>query len=423
MREELLIALVMLGVAAVGAILTKNDKKRSVIVLLAASLAGSLVAGMGVRFREIVEGPFGFLDAALSVVCAAILVRALEKSGAFDALLEKILAMKNRWLRALGMALLIALPGMLTGFATASVVTTGALVGKRMKSVGIAQDKIARTVAVGSFLGMMLPPNCLPAIIAANGAGSVLPTPYVGFFLPLLLLSLPAFAVYVFTCRDTLAFEAPAQKTASAKLPLAVLALVMLAVLVEGLLSSLVYIGGSALYFTVAAVVLLAASRDSVKGVLNTVSVGLMDAAVPVAMVFALGSFIEVSSMTGVRGYFSLLILGTDTTVVMLIQMAIMLVLGIVLGTPIPAFLATYAVFPIGWLANTVIVTGVASALGIVSLLAARGGLVEDTVRTLELTDVRWKDVLRHLLLPAALVLIMGVVMVLFGDSMTALIL
>lgn len=423
MREELLIALVMLGVAAVGAILTKNDKKRSVIVLLAASVAGSLVAGMGIRFREIVEGPFGFLDAALSVVCAAILVRALEKTGAFDALLEKLLAVKNHWLRALGMALLIALPGMLTGFATASVVTTGALVGKRMKSAGIAQDKIARTVVIGSFLGMMLPPNCLPAIIAANGAGSVLPTPYVGFFLPLLVLSLPAFVVYVVTCRDTLAFEAPAQKTASAKLPLAVLALVMLAVLVEGLLSSLVYIGGSALYFTVAAVVLLAASRGGVKGALNTVSVGLMDAAVPVAMVFALGSFIEVSSMTGVRGYFSLLILGTDTTVVMLVQMAIMLVLGVVLGTPIPAFLATYAVFPIGWLANTVIVTGVASALGVVHLVAARGGLVEDTLRTLELTDVSWKSTLQHLLLPAALVLVMGVVMVLFGDSMTALIL
>lgn len=423
MREELLIALVMLGVVVVGSVLTKNNRKHAVVLLLAAALAGSLAAGMGIRFREIVEGPFGFLDAALSVACAAILVRALEAAGAFDALLEKILGMKNRTLRALCMALLIALPGMLTGFATASVVTTGALVGKRMKAAGVAQSKIARTVAVGSFLGMMLPPNCLPAIIAANGAGSVLPTPYVGFFLPLLVMSLPAFVVYVITCRDTLAFEAPVQEAKCTKLALPVLALVMLAVLAEGLLSSLAYIGGSALYFTVAALVLLVAAGGGVKKALDTASAGLMDAAVPLALVFALGSFIEISSMTGVRGYYSLLILGTDTSVLMLIQMALMLVIGLVLGTPIPAFLATYAVFPIGWLANTVIVTGVASALGVAHLIAMRGGLVGDVTSALELTEVNWKSTVRHLLLPAALVLVMGVVMVVFGDSMTALIL
>lgn len=422
MREELLIALVMLGVVVVGSVLTKNNKKRAVLVLLLAALAGSLTAGMGVRFREIVEGPFGFLDAALSVVCAAILVRALEKAGAFDALLERILGIKSRTLRALCMALLIALPGMLTGLASVSVVTTGALVGKRMKTAGVAQEKIARTVIVGSFLGMMLPPNCLPAIIAANGAGSVLPTPYVGFFLPLLVMSLPAFVVYVLTCRDTLAFEAPAQEGKSAKLALIVLALVALAVLVEGLLSSVVYIGGSALYFTVAALVLLF-SCGGAKKALDTASAGLMDAAIPVALMFALGSFIEVSSMTGVRGYYSLLILGTDTSVVMLIQMALMLLLGLVLGTPLPAFLATYAVFPIGWLANTVIVTGVASALGAAHLLAMRGGLTEEVCTTLALDGVSWKHTIRSLLLPAVLVLAMGVIMVVFGDSMTALIL
>ena len=163
MREELVILIVMLGISAAGFIATKNDKKYAVAVLLAAAVAGSLAAGMGVRFREIVEGPFGFLDAALSVVCAAVFVRVLEKTGAFDTLLEKILGMKNRTLKALCMALLIALPGMLTGFATASVLTTGTLVGRRMKDAGVAQDKIARTVVIGAFLGMMLPPNCMSA--------------------------------------------------------------------------------------------------------------------------------------------------------------------------------------------------------------------------------------------------------------------
>lgn len=423
MREELVVLIVMLGISVIGSVVTKNDKKYAVVVLLAAAVAGSLTAGMGVRLREIVEGPFGFLDAALSVVCAAVFVRVLEKTGAFETLLEKILGIKNRTVKALCMALLIALPGMLTGFATASVVTTGALVGRRMKETGVAQDKITCTVVIGSFLGMMLPPNCMPAMIAVNGSGSTLPTPYMGFFLPLLVLALPAFAVYVLVWRDTLSFEACAREVKPCRAPLAVAALTALALLVEGVLSSVVYIGGNVLICAVATVLLLIVDRRGVRTVLDTVSDGLMDAAVPTAMMFALGSFIEVTSMTGVRGYFSLMILGTETSTVMLVLMALGIAVGLFLGTPIPAFLATYAVFPIGWLANTVIVTGIASSVGIAYLLAMRGGLVSDTVRTLEIGGVSWKSTVKHLLLPAALLLAMGVVMVVFGDSMTALIL
>lgn len=423
MREELVVLIVMLGISVIGSVVTKNDKKYAVVVLLAAAVAGSLTAGMGVRLREIVEGPFGFLDAALSVVCAAVFVRVLEKTGAFETLLEKILGIKNRTVKALCMALLIALPGMLTGFATASVVTTGALVGRRMKETGVAQDKITCTVVIGSFLGMMLPPNCMPAMIAVNGSGSTLPTPYMGFFLPLLVLALPAFAVYVLVWRDTLSFEACAREVKPYRAPLAVAALTALALLVEGVLSSVVYIGGNVLICAVATVLLLIVDRRGVRTVLDTVSDGLMDAAIPTAMMFALGSFIEVTSMTGVRGYFSLMILGTETSTVMLVLMALGIAVGLFLGTPIPAFLATYAVFPIGWLANTVIVTGIASSVGIAYLLAMRGGLVSDTVRTLEIGGVSWKSTVKHLLLPAALLLAMGVVMVVFGDSMTALIL
>ena len=176
-------------------------------------------------------------------------------------------------------------------------------------------------------------------------------------------------------------------------------------------------------FYTIAVILLLVIDRRGVRTALDTVSAGLMDAAVPVAMMFALGSFIEVSSMTGIRGYFSLKILGIETPVVMLVLMALSIVIGLFLGAPLPGFLAAYAVFPIGWLANTVIVTGVASSLGIAYLLAMRGGLVGDTVNALELTDVSWKGTVKHLLLPAALLLAMGVVMVVFGDSMTALIL
>ena len=140
-----------------------------------------------------------------------------------------------------------------------------------------------------------------------------------------------------------------------------------------------------------------------------------MRAAVPMAIVFALGSFIEVSSMTGVRGLFSYWILGYSTTGVMLVLMAASLIIGYFLSIPIPAFLITYAVFPIGWLANTVIVTGCSVVLAVVGLITRKGGIIEDD-------GLKRTEVLKYVCVPTILVLVCGVLLVLFGDKLTFLI-
>ena len=101
----------------------------------------------------------------------------------------------------------------------------------------------------------------------------------------------------------------------------------------------------------------------------------------------------------------------------------ISLAVGFFLSAPLPAFFITYAVFPIGWLANTVIVTGCAAAVGVVCLIAFRGGAFSRTKEELGIEDVTYKQVLPQLLLPALLVTVLGVVMVVFGDKMTGLIL
>lgn len=428
MREEVLVAIVMFAISIAGSVATKNDRKWSVLFLLLASVAGSLAAGMGVRFREIVEGPFGFLDSMLCVCCATVFVSALDRSGAFRLLFARFCAIRNRVLKAFAMLFLIALPAMLTGFAGASLLTTGRLVGN-----GISRQdkrKAVLTVSVGAFLGVILPPNCIPAIIASNGAGSVLPTPYVGFFLPLLVVALPAFIVFALMNTGTFAqVQANEQDKAAdreAAGSLIVLALVLVAVLVDGLLSSFVYIGGNTLVFFVATVLTIAVCKGygSVRNTLDTVSDGLMKAVVPTAVVFALGSFIEVSSMTGVRGYYSLLTISCNVQYLMLVLMAIAIVLGYFVSVPVPAFLITYATFPIGWLANTVTVTGCSIAIAIAALVAFRGGIVESAAKALGLEERPGRaQVLKAVWLPVVLVLAMGIVMVLFGDSLSFLIL
>ena len=416
MRNELIVAIVMFLISIGGSIATKNDKKWSVLFLFLAAVAGSLAAGMGIRFREIVEGPFGFLDSMLCVCSASVLVAVLDRAGAFVLLYSKISKTRCGVLRSFMVLFFIALPAMLTGFASASLLTTGKIVKNLLEKQG--EKKASVIVGVGAFLGVILPPNCIPAMIAANGAGSVLPTPYSGFFLPLLVVGLPAFIVYGILERKALSsLEEAEVQDKGAFSALIILLLVLVAVLIEGVLSSVLWLGGNTLVFFMATILVLAFSKffSSAKETLDSVSEGLIRAVVPIAIVFALGSFIEVSSMTGVRGIFSYWILPYSTTGVMLVLMAASLIIGYFFSIPIPAFLITYAVFPIGWLANTVIVTGCSVVLAIIGLITRRGGIMEND-------GLKHTEVLKNVCVPAILVLVMGVLLVLFGDKLTFLI-
>ena len=355
----------------------------------------------------------------LCVCAASVLVAVLERSGAFGYLADRVFSIRSRTLRAFGVLFLIALPSMLTGFAGSSLLTTGRLFRERAQ--GADPKKVHLTVCVGAFIGVILPPNCIPAMIAANGAGSVLPTPYAGFFLPLLVIGLPAFIVYALMRRDILAsVEAQGRsESRTALVSLIVLAVAGVAVLFDGVLPNVLYLGGNTLVFFVASIIVIAVCKGfgGFKAVFDAVSDGLMKAVVPMAVVFSLGSFIEVSSMTGVRGLFSMWILPYDVVPVMLVLMAAALVIGYFFSTPIPAFLITYAVFPIGWLANTVPVAGLGAALAVVALITRNGGIVNCRENGLKSSDV-----LKEVWLPVVLVLAVGTAFVVFGDSLTFLV-
>jgi TRAP-type C4-dicarboxylate transport system permease large subunit len=424
MRNEIIVAAVMIGISLIGSVITRNDKKWATVMLLIAALAGSLVSGMGIRFREIVEGPFAFIDSALCVCMASVFIGLLNKTGTFEKLLSLICRIKSRFFKALALVLFIAFPAMLTGSYSASIMTTGPLAKKALQNGGASDGKTAGIICTSALIGMLMPPNCIPAMIAANGAGSVLPTPYVGFFVPLLILSFPALLAEGLIMMKPLSgasFDTPKEKEPG----LIVLAVLALAVVADGLLSSFVYLGGLAFIFFLGSVSLIALNARAWKArnALDHVSDALMMSVGPVAFMLALGSFIEISSMSGVRGFFSLKILPFSVEGVMLALMAAALVVGLFFGESIPAVLTAYAVFPIGWLANPVIVTGIASALALVSMFSFRGGIADKCRARLGFEQVGYKQVLRESWIPCVLVLAIGVAMVLFGDSMTSVIL
>lgn len=430
MREEIVIALAMLAVLLAGGAITKNQRRYTPLILLLSAIAGSLAAGMGLRFREIVEGPFGFLDAMLSVLCGMVFLRVLHDGGALGVLFSRAARRKSRGARALCLMLFMALPGMLSGSALAGILISGPLVRDELRKAGVHENKVGQFVVVGAFLGMMLPPACIPAMVAANGAGSVLPTPYTGFFLPLLALTLPAFLAYwllaarrVMPPAQSRTGQTEETRAGTSLLCLLPLLLVLAAVTLENLFPAQVYLGGMPVICLAGSLLsmLLPAKKRPLRDVLTSLSDGAADLLLPVASVFALGAVIEVSSMTGLRGLFSAAILPYAPAAVMLALMGLMLPAGLALAFPLAGWLAAYAVFPIGWMANAVMVAGCSAALGAAVLLAPRGGILTDARERLGL-NASWRGVMAGAWLPLTVLLACGVCFVLFGDALRILI-
>lgn len=432
MSEELLVLLVMAGIMAISAILTKNNLKLAVGFLLVASAAGSLAAGMGVRIREIVEGPFGFLDPALAVLFGMIFVKAIYDNGSLARLFDRlVLPAKCTTCRAFALLLFTAIPGMLTGTASASILTAGAIAAPYLKKQGVSDKKALAFLSVGAFLGMLLPPINLPAMVTSYGAGSVEPTPFVGFFLPLLIIGVPAFVVYALIAGKTVLKDTKPEENAKGGFDLSMIPLLAVAVLSiqDAFAAKLLYIGypvifaiGTVLAFVFPAEKKQGAFKEKLLSGLTTLRDGAAALVPEIALTFALGSFIEISSMTGVRGAYNTLIIDWPVTLVLVIGMLLCVILGVFLSVPLPAFVLCYASFLIGWFGSAVQLAGMSVALCLAYLLAFRGGLVGHTAERLGYRDAGYRDVWKDLLVPAGLVLVMGLLLTVFAGSLDFLI-
>jgi len=86
----------------------------------------------------------------------------------------------------------IMVPGMITGSSTASVLTSGAVVAPMFVSMGMTAIESGALISIAAILGMIAPPVNIPAMIIGGG----IDMPYVGFELPLMLLTFPLAIVF-----------------------------------------------------------------------------------------------------------------------------------------------------------------------------------------------------------------------------------
>ena len=305
--------IVMVGVFALASFAFKQP---IAVALAIAAIAGALVSGNGVPVDQLIEGSFGYLDTILIIFAAMIFMKTVQHIG----LMESAAAWMIRKFRTLpfrltmGITGLLMLPGMITGSSSAAVLTSGAIVTPALLKLGVPPVKAAAAIAMAAIYGMTAPPINIPAMIIGGG----IDMPYVGFGIPLLICTVP---LAIFTgmwlifpslksssnlnsganddLDEELTHMSRAPLTARLMLPFFVLIVLLGG---ERVFPSVFPSLGMPLAFLLAAASGLMVGR---KWKPFEAATEAIQAALPVAgILVGVGMFIQIMTLTGVRGFF-----------------------------------------------------------------------------------------------------------------------
>jgi gluconate:H+ symporter, GntP family len=314
MLSEPLILLVMVAVFVGGCFLVKLPVALSLVL---ASVAGALAGGEGFPLRHLVEGTFGFLDTIVVIAAAMIYMKVLQRTGVMDTLGRQIIeTFYNRpSLLLVALMLLIMFPGMITGSSTACVFTTGAMVAPVLMHLGIPRVTTAAILALGSMLGMIAPPVCIPAMLIGEG----IDMPYVGFFFPLLLLTFPLGVIFVLAMGRPFVHKGVAIESLLEKMPASLfgkygfrlyLPLLVLLLLMVGPKAAPEYVYDPGLPFDFLAATIIGLFTGRRINILQVAREAMRDAIPVMGILVGVGMFIQVMTLTGARGFFVVEALG-----------------------------------------------------------------------------------------------------------------
>ncbi|MBT8050311.1 MAG: TRAP transporter large permease subunit [Xanthomonadales bacterium] len=397
------------------------------VALAIAAIVGALISGNGVPVDHLIEGAFGYLDTILIIVCAMIFMKTVQHIG----LMESAAAWMIRRFRVLpfrltmGITALLMLPGMITGSSSAAVLTAGAIVTPTLLRLGVPPVKAAAAIALAAIYGMTAPPINIPAMIIGGG----IDMPYVGFGIPLLICTVPL-AIFtgmllVYPSLKQSAAIGPGGEDKELEVELDRMARVRLTPrLMLPFLVLVVLLGGERLFPQIApslgmplAFLLAAASGLLTGQKWNPMEAATeaVQAALPVAgILVGVGMFIQIMTLTGVRGFFVVSALALP---------AWLLYVGIATSLPLFGAVSAYGSatvlgvpFLLALLGRDEIVVG--SAL---SLIAGLGDLMPPTALAglfaAQVVGVKnYFKVLKVCLLPAVVTAAWGILIIIGAD-------
>lgn len=419
MTTELIAFLVMVGVFLLGCFLCKLPVSLSMVL---ASVAGAIVGGQGLALRHLVEGMFAYVDTIMVIATAMIFMKVIQESGALDAIASLIIQRFHKVpaLMLIFIMIIIMFPGMITGSSTASVLSAGSIMAPVLMLMGVPVLETACILALGGVLGMIAPPTNIPAMII--GAG--IDIPYSGFGLPLTMLTFPLAFLFVLMFgykyvknMNYVEVEAKLNTDSRERFGFKVYIPLLLAIVLMVLNKAVPAIPdiGMPLVFLISAVVgcftgykfnFFKAAKESVHSALPVMGI-----------LMGVGMFIQVMTLTGVRGLIV-------TSCLSLPSFARYLALAI----SMPAFGAISSFgsasvlgvpFLLSFLAKDQII--VAAAL---SLVASLGDMVPPTalagIFAAKVVGMEnYTPILKKCLIPCLIVVIWAILFIVFADQLS----
>ena len=419
MTTELIAFLVMVGVFLLGCFLCKLPVSLSMVL---ASVAGAIAGGQGLALRHLVEGMFAYVDTIMVIATAMIFMKVIQESGALDAIASLIIQRFHTVpaLMLIFIMVIIMFPGMITGSSTASVLSAGSIMAPVLMIMGVPVLETACILALGGVLGMIAPPTNIPAMII--GAG--IDIPYSGFGLPLTMLTFPLAFLFVLMFgykyvknMNYVEVEAKLNTDSRKRFGFKVYIPLLLAIVLMVLNKAVPAIPdiGMPLVFLISAVVgcftgykfnFFKAAKESVHSALPVMGI-----------LMGVGMFIQVMTLTGVRGLIV-------TSCLSLPSFARYLALAI----SMPAFGAISSFgsasvlgvpFLLSFLAKDQII--VAAAL---SLVASLGDMVPPTalagIFAAKVVGMEnYTPILKKCLIPCLIVVIWAILFIVFADQLS----
>ena len=419
MTTEFIALLVMVAVFLLGCFLCKLPVSLSMVL---ASVAGAIAGGQGLALRHLVEGMFAYVDTIMVIATAMIFMKVIQESGALDAIASLIIQRFHKVpaLMLIFIMIIIMFPGMITGSSTASVLSAGSIMAPVLMLMGVPVLETACILALGGVLGMIAPPTNIPAMII--GAG--IDIPYSGFGLPLTMLTFPLAFLFVLMFgykyvknMNYVEVEAKLNTDSRERFGFKVYIPLLLAIVLMVLNKAVPAIPdiGMPLVFLVSAVVgcftgykfnFFKAAKESVHSALPVMGI-----------LMGVGMFIQVMTLTGVRGLIV-------TSCLSLPSFARYLALAI----SMPAFGAISSFgsasvlgvpFLLSFLAKDQII--VAAAL---SLVASLGDMVPPTalagIFAAKVVGMEnYTPILKKCLIPCLIVVIWAILFIVFADQLS----
>lgn len=421
MSHELIIFIVMLAIFMLGCFLFKLPVGVSMML---SAVGGCLAGGQGIPIRHLVEGTFSYIDTILVIATAMVFMKVVEKSGALDALSTAIIKRFHRHPAVLLILIMLVImfPGMITGSSTAAVLSAGSIMAPVLILMGLDVVSAAALIAMGGLLGMIAPPVNLPAMIIGGG----IDVPFVGFAVPLLLLTIPIaiFSALFFGLKPARSMDyakiEPHLNTEMAEkygvriyIPLLVLVVLMMLTKVFKVIPDI----GMPLMFLVSAAVGLFTGKKV--NVFETIQEALHTSLPVMGILMGVGMFIQVMTLTGVRGFIVMTCLSLPESVRLLAAGISIPLFGAVssfgassvLGVPFAlAFLNMHTVYTIAALSFIASLGDMMPPTALAGLFAAQVTGVDNYVK-----------VLKRCLIPMAVLLVYGMVFIYFSKPIAAL--